>query len=197
MTLVVGLTGGIGSGKSAAADRFAELGIPVVDADIASRAVVEPGMPALKSIADHFGKNILLSDGALDRAQLRHRVFAEPSERKWLQGLLHPLINQYIKERIAASDAKYTILVNPLLIESGQHVWCQRLLVIDVPVEVQIERTMQRDNNTRDQVENIIKAQADRETRLSLTDDVIVNDQDLSHLQAEVDKLHETYLELE
>ena len=193
MTFVVGLTGGIGSGKSAAADRFAELGITVVDADVASRAVVEPGMPALANIADHFGDEILLADGTLDRTQLRHRVFAEPNERKWLQSLLHPLINEYIKDKIAASISSYTILVNPLLIESGQHVWCQRLLVIDVPSEVQIARTMARDNNTREQVENIMRAQAERETRLALADDVICNDQDLNHLRTEVDKLHNLY----
>ena len=196
MTFVVGLTGGIGSGKSAAADRFAELNITVVDADIASRAVVEPGMPALLSIEEHFGSDILQVDGYLDRTQLRHKVFADPNERKWLQNLLHPLINQYIKDKISASSSPYTVLVNPLLIESGQHVWCQRLLVIDVPTEVQIERTMARDNNTREQVENILNAQADRDTRLGLADDVISNERDLAHLHAEVDKLHDLYLSL-
>lgn len=196
MTFVVGLTGGIGSGKSAAADRFAELNITVVDADIASRAVVEPGMPALLSIEEHFGSDILQADGYLDRTQLRHKVFADPNERKWLQNLLHPLINQYIKDKISASSSPYTVLVNPLLIESGQHVWCQRLLVIDVPTEVQIERTMARDNNTREQVENILNAQADRDTRLGLADDVISNERDLAHLHAEVDKLHDLYLSL-
>lgn len=196
MTFVVGLTGGIGSGKSAAADRFAELNITVVDADIASRAVVEPGMPALRAITEHFGSDILQADGYLDRTQLRHKVFADPNERKWLQNLLHPLINQYIKDKISASSSPYTVLVNPLLIESGQHVWCQRLLVIDVPTEVQIERTMARDNNTREQVENILNAQADRDTRLGLADDVISNERDLAHLHAEVDKLHDLYLSL-
>ena len=196
MTFVVGLTGGIGSGKSAAADRFAELNITVVDADIASRAVVEPGMPALLAIEEHFGSDILQADGYLDRTQLRHKVFADPTERKWLQNLLHPLINQYIKDKISASSSPYTVLVNPLLIESGQHVWCQRLLVIDVPTEVQIERTMARDNNTREQVENILNAQADRDTRIGLADDVISNEQDLAHLHAEVDKLHDLYLTL-
>ena len=196
MAFVVGLTGGIGSGKSAAADRFSELNITIVDADIASRAVVEPGTAALVQIAEHFGSDILQSDGTLDRTQLRHKVFADPNERKWLQSLLHPLINQYIKDQIAASNSAYTILVNPLLIESGQHVWCDRLLVVDVPTEVQIERTMARDNNTREQVENILNAQADRSTRLELADDVITNDQDLSHLQREVDKLHNLYLTL-
>ena len=193
MTYVVGLTGGIGSGKSAAADRVAELGITVVDADLASRAVVEPGMPALEHIVAHFGPDILQTDGTLDRAQLRHRVFADPQERHWLQSLLHPLINAFIKEQIAASTSQYTILVNPLLIESGQHVWCDRLLVIDVPTETQIERTMARDNNTREQVENILKAQTDRATRLELAHDVIINDQDLSHLHKEVDKIHHVY----
>lgn len=194
MPYIVGLTGGIGSGKSAAADRFAAAGIDQVDADLASRAVVEPGMPALDAIAAHFGSDILQPDGTLDRTQLRHRVFADPGERKWLQGLLHPLINRYIRERIETSTSPYTMLVNPLLIESGQHAWCDRILVIDVPREVQISRTMARDNNTREQVENILNAQANRETRLAAAHDVVVNDQNLGHLHTEVDKLHRIYL---
>ncbi|NKC00977.1 MAG: dephospho-CoA kinase [Pseudomonadales bacterium] len=193
MTYLVGLTGGIGSGKSAATDRFSEHDIAVVDADIASRAVVEPGQPALAEIAAHFGEDILDHQGQLDRTKLRHRIFAEPAERKWLQTLLHPLINAYLKNEIGLATSPYVILANPLLIESGQYVWCDRILVIDVPREIQIERTMSRNQNTREQVENILKAQTDRETRLSRADDVISNDSDLATLHAAVDNLHAQY----
>ena len=194
---VIGLTGGIGSGKTAAADRFEALGITVVDADLASRAVVEPGQPALTKIAEHFGDDILLSEGAsageLDRTKLRHKVFADENERKWLQGLLHPLINQYLADHLNAATSPYAMLVNPLLLETRQDTWCARVLVIDVPEEMQIARTMARDANTREQVENILAAQMSRADRLARADDVIVNDKDLNHLHHEVDKLHERY----
>jgi dephospho-CoA kinase len=193
---LVGLTGGIGSGKSAAAEYFEKLGITCVDADIASRAVVEPGQPALQAIAAHFGADILAPDGALDRARLRHLVFADAGERSWLQSLLHPLISSWLREQIDEAESAYVVLVNPLLIESGQNTWCDRILVIDVPEELQVSRTMARDDNTEQQVINIIKAQAARSQRLSMADDVIVNDQDLPHLQAKVEDLHRKYLEL-
>ena len=155
--MLVGLTGGIGSGKTAAADYFAELGIDVVDADLASRAVVEPGQPALNYIAKHFGPDILLSDGSLDRAKLRALVFAESAERKWLQNLLHPLISDYLQAQIAASTSPYCLLVNPLLLESGQGHWCDEIVVVDVPEAMQLERTMARDDNSRSQVESIMQ----------------------------------------
>lgn len=194
MTFLVGLTGGIGSGKTAAAEHFQHLGITIVDADVASRAVVEPGTAALREIAVHFDDDILDDSGALDRAALRHKVFADADERTWLQGLLHPLINQYLKDHIQASESPYTLLVNPLLFETKQHTWCERVLVIDVPEEVQLERTMQRDNNTREQVSNIMRAQASREQRLSQAQDVIVNDADLATLHSRVAALHKEYL---
>jgi dephospho-CoA kinase len=193
---LVGLTGGIGSGKSAAAERFAHHGIVCVDADIASRAVVEPGMPALQAIANHFGSHLVKADGSLDRTALRHLVFADDSKRRWLQGLLHPLISDYLREHIQAATSAYVILVNPLLFESRQNSWCNRVLVIDVPEALQITRTMSRDNNTREQVENIMRAQADRQQRLQAADDVIINDQDKSHLHAQVDQQHQRYLKL-
>lgn len=195
-TYLVGLTGGIGSGKSAAADHFAALGTVCVDADIASRAVVAPGQPALQSIAEHFGDQILTADGTLNRTKLRHLVFADPAQRSWLQGLLHPLISAWLQTQIDNASSDYVMLVNPLLIESGQHTWCNRILVIDVPETLQVSRTMARDDNSEEQVRNIIQAQADRATRLSLADDVIVNDQDLEHLHQEVEQLHQTYLTL-
>ena len=195
-TFLVGLTGGIGSGKSAAAEHFETLGVTCVDADIASRAVVEPGEPALEVIAEHFGSDILDDDGSLNRTKLRHLVFADPAERSWLQNLLHPLISAWLLERIEQAASAYVILVNPLLIESGQHSWCERVLVVDVPEELQVSRTMARDDNTEEQVRNIIKAQALRSQRLGMADDVIVNDQDLPHLHASVEQLHNKYLEL-
>ncbi|MDB2416875.1 dephospho-CoA kinase [Pseudomonadales bacterium] len=189
--MLVGLTGGIGSGKSAAADRFAELGIEVVDADIASRTVVEPGQPALTQIASHFGPDLLNKDGTLNRPKLRAVVFADVTERKWLQKLLHPLISQCLKEQIEASTSAYCLLVNPLLLESGQSQWCDEIVVVDVPEELQISRTMERDNNSREQVEAILAAQLKREDRLAQASHVILNNDDLPHLYRQVDSLHE------
>ena len=192
--MLVGLTGGIGSGKTAAADYFAELGIDVVDADLASRAVVEPGQSALDYIAEHFGPDILLSDGSLDRAKLRALVFAESGERKWLQHLLHPLISGYLQAQVAASTSPYCLLVNPLLLESGQGHWCDEIVVVDVPEAMQLERTMARDDNSRSQVESIMAAQMARPTRLQQASKIITNDKDLTHLHQQIDTLHEELL---
>ncbi|MEM7003058.1 MAG: dephospho-CoA kinase [Pseudomonadota bacterium] len=193
---IIGLTGGIGSGKTAAADHFASFGIAVVDADLASRAVVEPGQPALSNIAAHFGADILQADGSLDRTKLRHLVFADQAQRKWLQSLLHPLINAYLRDNLQAATSPYALLVNPLLFETQQHRWCSRTLLIDAPEEAQLDRTMARDQNTREQVENIMQAQASRSQRQALADDIVLNDKDLSHLHTEVDALHQAYLKL-
>ena len=190
---LVGLTGGIGSGKTAAADRFAYHGVTIVDADLASRAVVAPGEEALSLIADRFGQSILLSDGNLDRTQLRHIVFADEAQRRWLQSLLHPLISSYLRQHIDQATSEYVILVNPLLIESKQAAWCNRVLVIDAPESEQVARTMARDNNTVAQVENIMRAQLARDVRLNAADDVIANDKDLEHLHTQVDELHQRY----
>jgi len=193
--LRVGITGGIGSGKSAVANRFEKLGIKVVDADVASRAVVLPGSDALAAIAEHFGHDVLLNDGSLDRAALRQRIFAEPEERLWLEALLHPLIDRYIKQELAsAGSSPYVILVSPLLIESGQRRYVDRILVVDVPEALQLERVVQRDANSRDQVKAIMAAQASREARLKAADDVILNDDGFSKLDAEVARLHTAYL---
>ena len=188
--MLVGLTGGIGSGKSAAADYFATLGIDVVDADLASRAVVEPGQPALSTIAEHFGAGIVDAQGHLDRAALRKKVFSDVAERKWLQQLLHPLINTYLVEQVAGARSAYCLLVNPLLMESGQQQWCDSVIVVDVPVATQLTRTMDRDDNTREQVQAIIDAQASREQRLKNADFVITNDRDLPSLYEQIDALH-------
>ena len=193
---ILGLTGGIGSGKSAAADHFIELGVDVVDADHASRWVVEPGRPAIAKIVEHFGPNILLNDGQLDRAALREAIFADPEQRQWLEALLHPLIGEEIRHYLANAKSSYAILVSPLLIESGQYRLTQRILVIDVPVQMQLARTQARDNVTETQVQAILQAQASREQRLQKADDVLCNDRDLGWLKGEVERLHQFYLSL-
>ena len=192
--MLVGLTGGIGSGKSAAADYFQTLGVDIVDADLASRAVVETGQPALEKIAEHFGSNILDPHGQLDRAALRKKVFSDVAERKWLQKLLHPLINNYLVEHVNAAQSDYCLLVNPLLIESGQQQWCDIVVVVDVPVATQLSRTMARDDNTREQVQAIIDAQTSRDKRLNAADYVVTNDQDLGFLHDQIDTLHNDLL---
>ena len=193
---VVGLTGGIGSGKTAVTDRFTQLGILVVDADVASRVVVEPGQPALDSIKDHFGAAIILKDGNMDRALMREIVFKDPGEKTWLEQLLHPLINEQIERDLEACTTPYSMLVSPLLIEIGQTRFTHRALVVDVPVEVQIQRTVARDNNSEEQVRAIINAQLSREARLEEADDVIVNDGDFAKLDLDINGLHDQYLQL-
>ncbi|MBB3047066.1 dephospho-CoA kinase [Litorivivens lipolytica] len=193
---VIGLTGGIGSGKSAASRRFEQHGIVAVDADVISRQVVEPGSEALTAIQARHGDSILLSDGGLDRAALRQKIFSSPEEKAWLEGLLHPLIADETLRQLEAATSPYVLFVSPLLVESGQKVLCHRLLVIDVPESLQLERTMARDNNPRDQVERIMASQASREQRLAVADDVICNDRDLDFLEGEVDRLHTEYLKL-
>ena len=193
---VLGLTGGIGSGKSAAAERFATHGIHMVDADQAARWVVEPGRPALKQLAEHFGAEILQADGSLDRSALRTKIFEDPEQRRWVEALLHPLIAQEIADNLAKATSPYAVFVSPLMVESGQYKRTDRLLVIDVPVELQRARTLARDTTTAEQVEAILKAQATREQRLALANDVLLNDRDLAWLHAEVDRLHHFYLTL-
>ncbi|CAD5375580.1 dephospho-CoA kinase [Pseudomonas sp. OF001] len=194
---ILGLTGGIGSGKSAAADHFASLGVHLVDADQAARWVVEPGRPALTHIVDRFGAQILREDGALDRAALRARIFDAPEERQWLEQLLHPLIRAEMRDALEEARSPYAILVSPLLVESAaQRQMSQRVLVVDVPEQVQIERTVQRDRVPKAQVRAILQAQASREERLRHAHDVLVNDRDLAWLHGEVERLHDFYLTL-
>ncbi|MBK4989225.1 dephospho-CoA kinase [Pseudomonas sp. S36] len=193
---ILGLTGGIGSGKSAAAERFVELGVHLVDADQAARWVVEPGRPALASIVEHFGPGVLQADGQLDRAALRQLIFADPVQRKWLEQLLHPLIGQEIFSYLAKGQSPYAVYVSPLLIESGQYQKTQRVLVIDAPHHLQVSRTLARDNTSAEQVQAILKAQLSREDRLRHADDVVVNDGDLATLHEQIDRLHHFYLTL-
>ncbi len=196
--LVVGLTGGIGSGKTEVANRFAALGITVVDADVAARAVVEPGQPALAEIAAHFGPEVIQEDGSLDRGRLRQMVFTSSADRIWLEALLHPLIHAYIGHHLKAeeADSPYAILVSPLLIETGQADLVDRILVIDAPEETQIERVIRRDNDTRERVRSIQSAQASRAQRLERADDTINNAGDLEQLDAQVVNLHQRYLQI-
>jgi dephospho-CoA kinase len=193
---ILGLTGGIGSGKSAAAQHFIDLGVHLVDADNAARWVVEPGRPALARIVEHFGDSVLQADGSLNRGALRGLIFQDAEQRRWLEALLHPLIGEEIASYLARAQSPYAILVSPLLVESGQSRMTQRILVIDVPEALQIQRTMQRDGSSAEQVQAILKAQADREERLRHADDVLVNDRDQAWLQQEVERLHHFYLTL-
>ena len=191
---VVGVTGGIGSGKSVATDRFAHWGINIVDADVVSRNVVKIGTPALQEIASHFGKHILLTDQSLNRPKLRTCIFNDPEEKQWLEALLHPLIAEEITREINASQSPYVIFVSPLLIESQQMSACDHLLVIDVPEELQIKRTTERDNNEESLVRRIIASQASRQLRLEKANDIIENTGELNALNQHVDKLHQKYL---
>ncbi len=193
---ILGLTGGIGSGKSAAAQCFIALGVHVVDADHAARWVVEPGRPALTKIVEHFGPTVLQADGTLNRSALRGLIFEDAEQRRWLEALLHPLIAQEIQRDLASATSPYAILVSPLLIESGQYKLTRRVLVIDAPQQLQVQRTMLRDSSSEEQVQAILNVQASREERLSHADDVLVNDRDHAWLQSEVERLHHFYLTL-
>ena len=194
--LIIGITGGIGSGKTAITDEFSRLGICVVDADIAARTVVEAGQPALQEISQRFGKSILLESGELNRAALRKIVFTDPQQRSWLEQLTHPLIRQEITTGLKQATSPYVILASPLLIESKQYQLVNRTLVVDTPEELQISRTVKRDDNNPEQVKSIINAQLPRKARQEHADDIIFNDQDLDYLHQQVKTLHNRYLEL-
>ncbi|MBE2897514.1 dephospho-CoA kinase [Pasteurellaceae bacterium 20609_3] len=195
---VVGLTGGIGSGKSTIADLFVALGVLVIDADVAAREVVAKGSTALSRIAEHFGQDVLNSDGTLDRAALRAKVFNDKAQTSWLNDLLHPLIREKMLSDLNAVRAPYALWVVPLLFENQLEVFCDRTLVVDVSRETQIERATRRDSNKRAQIEKIMAAQIDRETRLTKADDVINNDKPWQESQAAITEqvmaLHQFYL---
>ena len=194
MPYVVGIAGGIGSGKTAVSERFRSLGIEVVDADVAARRVVEAGQPALGMIADRFGAEVLLGDGTLNRPVLRERIFKSAGERRWLESLLHPLINRWIRDGLEAATSPYAILVNPLMRQRDPR--ADRILVVDVPECLQIERTMARDGVAESQVRSTIASQLDRRSRLQIADDVLTNDGSLDDLHNAVDRLHEQYMVL-
>lgn len=195
--LIVGVTGGIGSGKTAATNAFAELGITVVDADRVSRDVVMPGTPALNAIAAHFGAdNVINLDDSLNRRALRDIIFASHDHKKWLEQLLHPLIRQEIILQLRQSRSPYTILSSPLLLETDQQTLCHRVLLIDAPESLQILRTVERDNTTEAGVKAIMDSQLSRQQRQARADDIIVNDKDLTALKQLVEQQHQTYLGL-
>ena len=188
--MIIGLTGGIGSGKTAVSETFEKLGITVVDADLASRVVVEKGKPCLEEIAKHFGDDILNENDELNRAKLREIIFNSDSEKSWLESLLHPAIAEQIKDELNASESPYTILVSPLLLETNQRDFCDKVLVVDVPIEIQMERTTKRDGVSKDQVKSIIKSQINRDERLQLADEIIINEGSIEDLEMIVRELH-------
>lgn len=193
---IVALTGGIGSGKSTVANAFAALGVPLVDADVIAREVVEPGSPALRAIAQRFGPAVLNADGSLDRAALRARIFSDPEEKAWLNGLLHPLIKRQTEQQLRSARAPYVLWVVPLLIENNLQQRADRVLVVDVAREVQIARTLSRDGVSREQVENILAAQVPRQRRLACADDIIDNSGRPEEITDRVATLHRRYLAL-
>ncbi|MGR5095756.1 dephospho-CoA kinase [Vibrio maritimus] len=197
MGFVVGLTGGIASGKTTVANLFRdEFGIELVDADVVARDVVDIGSEGLAALETHFGADILQPDGSLNRAELRARIFASDEEKTWVNKLLHPMIREQMLTRLQASTSPYTLLVVPLLIENNLQGMADRVLVVDVNAQTQINRTMTRDGVPEEQVRSILKAQVDRDTRLMHADDVIDNNTDNAQLLPQVTQLHQKYLAL-
>lgn len=199
--LIIGLTGGIGSGKSEVCRRFIARGIPVIDADIIAREVVEAGQPALEQIRIHFGDSILLTTEdkqppALNRAKLREIIFSNPNEKTWLEQLLHPLINQQIRVQLEQTASPYSILASPLLLETQQYLLVNRVLVVDATEQLQIERASQRDTKNEAQIRAIMQTQLSRQERCARANDIIQNHGDLSELDEQVGKLHLLYMEL-
>lgn len=195
--LVIALTGGIGSGKSAAAERFAALGVPIIDADVIARDLTVIGQPAYNAIKQHFGAVILQENGMLNRQALRTLVFTQPAEKEWLETALHPLIRTAITDQIQKVNAPYCIVVIPLLLESeANYDYINRILVIDAPESVQMERVIKRDGSTQAEITAIMASQVNRTLRLSRAHDIITNDGTLLALHNKVDALHQTYLKL-
>ncbi|MDL5028288.1 MULTISPECIES: dephospho-CoA kinase [Vibrio] len=195
MAIIIGLSGGIASGKTTVANLFNEhFNIDIVDADIVAREVVALGSDGLKQITDHFGESILLDDGTLNRSRLRELIFSDPKEKQWLNDLLHPMIRDKIDSDLSKITSPYGLLVAPLLVENQMQGMTDRVLIVDVPAEVQIERTMSRDNVSREQVASILKSQASREQRLAVADDVIKNHTKNQELLPQITDLHQKYL---
>ncbi len=192
---IVGLTGGIGSGKTTVANLFADLGIELVDADIVAREVVEPSTKGYLAIVDHFGKSILDNNQKLDRAELRKRIFSNQAEREWLNNLLHPLIRKEMLEQVNNAKSAYVIMVIPLLFENGLDSLVNRTLVVDISAELQIQRTIIRDKVSAEQVSNIIASQMPRDEKLAKADDIIENQGEIVTLKAQVLALHKMYLD--
>ncbi|MDN7126348.1 dephospho-CoA kinase [Pseudidiomarina sp. 1APR75-33.1] len=194
MMWVLGLTGGIGSGKTTVSDLFSSHGITVVDADVIARHILDQGTPALAAVTERYGKQALTDDGSLNRGWLREKIFAEPEEKDWLNQLTHPLIRSQLLEELEAAASPYVILSAPLLVENNLTRFCDRVLVVDVSEETQRQRTLARDKVSSDQIEQILAAQASRNERLAAADDVINNEGALSELAPQVKALHQDYL---
>lgn len=199
-TWILGVTGGIGSGKTAATNYLQQLGVTVVDADVVAREVVEPGTPALAAIAEHFGADAIIATGEhlgrLNRPWLRQCVFADPVQRQALEAITHPAIRDSLRQQLAAATSRYAVLASPLLWESGQVNLVQRTLLIDVAEATQMQRASSRDGVSPAQIEAIMKAQWSRAQRLARADDIISNEGSLAELHARLDALHAHYLEL-
>jgi dephospho-CoA kinase len=193
--LRIGLTGGIGSGKSAAADEFSRLGIEIIDTDLIARELVEPGQPALAEIVSLFGDDILDQQQRIDRNKLRQLVFSNQTQREKLESILHPLIRQQAINRAAQASSTYCVLVIPLLVETGNDYPLDRILVIDTPIELQRQRVVLRDSLPDSEVNSVLATQASREERLALADDRISNEGSLASLRDQVEHLHHQYLE--
>lgn len=194
MPYVVALSGGVASGKSTIANLFAQLGVPIIDADIIARQVVEVGTDALAQIVKHFSTEILLPNGELDRSQLREIIFNNDHERLWLNNLLHPIIHKITQKQIAKQTAPYVIWVVPLLIENNLHQLADRVLMVDVPETLQMERLIYRDKISESLAKRMILTQVPLAERLSYADDIIVNNGNLASLSEQVNKLHQQYL---
>jgi dephospho-CoA kinase len=191
---IVGLTGGIASGKTTVSDHFASLGIDIVDADVVAREVVARGSTGLQQIQEKFGEDVLLANGKLDRAKLRTLVFSNEEYKNWLNALLHPLIRERMQELCERATSAYCILSVPLLIENGLDAMVNRTLVVDIDESTQLQRAIQRDASSESTIKNIMAAQATRKQRLEKADDLIRNDQDLEWLKKQVNTLHEKYM---
>ncbi|WP_409439216.1 dephospho-CoA kinase [Psychromonas sp. GE-S-Ul-11] len=198
MRVIIGLTGGIGSGKSTVANEFKALGVEVVDADLVAREVVAPGQPALAEIELYFGKEVIDESGGLNRAMLRQIIFSSDQKKQWLNNLLHPLIREALLAQLAQAESQYVILEAPLLLENKLTQYTDFTLVVDVPETLQIERAMQRDNNSRSQIQAIIDAQISRSERRQQADYIIDNSKsDLVALKEQVKMLHLQFLSIQ
>ena len=194
MSRAIGLTGGIGSGKTAASDWFATQGIVVVDADVVAREVVAVGQPALAEIADTFGADMLNADGSLNRAAMREYIFNTPNARQQLEAITHPRIRAEIIKQLAQADSAYVLLVSPLLFETNQYELVQQTILIDAPEQQQLARSSQRDGQTVDSIQRIMQVQMSRAERKQRATYIVLNDGDLTHLHAELAKLHQQLL---
>ena len=192
----VALTGGIASGKSTVADLFAEFGVPVIDTDVIARAVVEPGQPALAQVVETFGPEVVDSDGRLDRRRLRERIFADHETKRRLEAILHPAIRAEMERQSRAADGPYQVLVIPLLTEGKRRDHVDRVLLVDVPEELQIQRLMTRDGVSHEQAKASLNAQATRAERLAMADDILRNTGRPEDLRQDLAALHERYLRL-